>query len=255
MTRPSAFDELGFRESVAGLVDEIKALYLADDIPWVVGYSGGKDSTAVLQLVWTALEQLPAEQAQKTVHVISTDTLVENPVVARWVTRSLDVMAEAATGSGLPIESHQLTPEVNNTFWVNLIGRGYPAPRQKFRWCTERLKIKPSNAFILNVVRTNGQAILVLGTRKAESTSRRHRMEKLEGERVRDRLSPNGSLPNSLVYSPIEDWSNDDVWLGKVETFKCDVCGKEITHYSSRIAEHKQSAACQRAASSPTGRK
>jgi DNA sulfur modification protein DndC len=38
-------------------------------------------------------------------------------------------------------------------------------------------------------------------------------MEKLEAARVRDRLSPNASLPGSLVYSPIEDWSNDDVWL------------------------------------------
>ena len=127
-------------------------------------------------------------------------------------------MAEAAESAGLPVVPHQLYPEIDNTFWVNLIGRGYPAPRQKFRWCTERLKIKPSNAFIRNVVRANGEAIVVLGTRKAESTSRRHRMEKLEDERVRDRLSPNGSLPNSLVYSPIEDWSNDDVWLYLMQT-------------------------------------
>ena len=213
MSKQSAFDEQGFSQTVAILIEEIKSLYLADDTPWVVGYSGGKDSTTVLQLVWTALAELSDQERHKTVHVISTDTLVENPVVARWVARSLETMADAAETVGLPVEPHQLTPEVENTFWVNLIGRGYPAPRHKFRWCTERLKIKPSNAFILNVVRANGEAILVLGTRKAESSVRRHRMEKLEGDRVRDRLSPNGSLPNSLVYSPIEDWSNDDVWL------------------------------------------
>ena len=102
---------------------------------------------------------------------------------------------------------------MTDTFWVNLIGRGYPAPRPKFRWCTERLKIKPSNSFIREVVRENGEAILVLGTRKAESSAARHaRWSSSRGARVRDRLSPNDSLPNSLVYSPVEDWSNDDVW-------------------------------------------
>jgi len=213
MSRTSAFAEAGFKEVVADVVEEMKALYLADDIPWVVGYSGGKDSTAVLQLVWTAMRGLDPAERRKPVHVISTDTLVENPVVARWVATSLERMAEAAATDALPIEPHRLTPDVASTFWVNLIGRGYPAPRPKFRWCTERLKIKPSNAFIRRVVRENGEAILVLGTRKAESSGRRHRMERLEGARVRDRLSPNDSLPNSLVYSPVEDWTNDDVWL------------------------------------------
>lgn len=211
--RRTAFDELGFSDTIDALIEEIQALYLADPIPWVVGYSGGKDSTAVLQLTWNALTGLDRKKRHKTVHVISTDTLVENPVVASWVGASLDTMSEAAAAEGLPIEPHRLTPQVEDTFWVNLIGKGYPAPRPKFRWCTERLKIKPSNKFIRDVVRQSGEAILVLGTRKAESSSRHARMSKLEASRVRERLSPNQSLPNSLVFSPIEDWSNDDVWL------------------------------------------
>ncbi|HEV2890296.1 MAG TPA: DNA phosphorothioation system sulfurtransferase DndC [Frankiaceae bacterium] len=211
--KPSAFAEAGLRAAVAALEDEVRALYRVDDVPWVVGYSGGKDSTATLQLVWQSLAGLDPSERHKPVHVISTDTLVENPVVAAWVTRSLDVMAAAAAEQGLPVEPHRLTPEVSDTFWVNLIGKGYPAPRPKFRWCTERLKIKPSNAFIRSVVRAHGEAILVLGTRKAESQGRAGRMASLEARRVRDKLSPNVSLPNSLVYSPIEDWSNDDVWL------------------------------------------
>lgn len=209
----SAFDECGFKKTVQDLIEEILELYLADSIPWVVGYSGGKDSTAVLQLVWLALTRLDPSRRSKPIHVISTDTLVENPVVAAWVTRSLEKMAQSANTAGLPISSHRLTPDVTDSFWVNLIGRGYPAPRPKFRWCTERLKIKPSNSFIRSVVKQSGEAILVLGTRKAESSVRAHRMEQLEHKRVRERLSPNASLPNSLVYSPIEDWSNDDVWL------------------------------------------
>lgn len=208
----SAFDDAGFAGTLDALVAQTQALYLADGVPWVVGYSGGKDSTAVLQLVWMALAELPAEQRTKPVHVISTDTLVENPVVAAWVTHSLDVLAAAAAQQNLPITPHRLTPSVTDTFWVNLIGRGYPAPRPKFRWCTERLKINPSNAFIRDMVRSHGEAVLVLGTRKAESSLRSHRMTALESRRVRDLLSPNDSLPNCLVYSPIENWSNDDVW-------------------------------------------
>src|SRR5690606_34784092 len=113
----------------------------------------------------------------------------------------------------MPFSAHRLTPEPENTFWVTLIGRGYPAPRPKFRWCTERLKIMPSNSFITGIVHSAGEAVLVLGTRKAESAARSRAMERHERLRIRDRLSPNASLPGSLVYSPIEDWTNDDVWL------------------------------------------
>lgn len=210
--RRSAFDEFGFAATVESVVRQTQELYAADNVPWVVGYSGGKDSTAVLQIVWLALKGLPNKQRHKPVHVISTDTLVENPVVASWVTHSLEVMEAAASKNGLPLTPHRLTPAVADTFWVNLIGRGYPAPRPKFRWCTERLKIKPSNSFIREMVKSHGEAILVLGTRKAESSVRSHRMTELQSRRVRDLLSPNDSLPNCLVYSPIEDWSNDDVW-------------------------------------------
>ena len=209
----SAFVELGIEATVQQVLEEARSLYLADSIPWVVGYSGGKDSTAVLQLTWMMLRTLPVEQRSKPVHVISTDTLVENPIVAAWVGKSLSNMASAAADQELPIQPHKLTPSVEDSFWVNLIGRGYPAPRPKFRWCTERLKIKPANAFVRSVVQENGEAILVLGTRKAESSVRRHRMEAAEKDRIRERLSPNQSLPNSLTYSPVEDWSNDDIWL------------------------------------------
>lgn len=211
--RRSAFEPAGIHATVEAHLEEIRTLYCLDDIPWVIGYSGGKDSTAVLQMVWMALNSLPENQRKKAVHVISTDTLVENPIVARWVNNSLRTMAAAAASEGVPLHAHRLTPEVRNSFWVNLLGKGYPAPRHKFRWCTERLKIMPSNDFIRRVVQEAGEAILVLGTRKAESASRAVAMLKHERRRVRERLSPNAKLPNCQIYSPIEDWTDDDVWL------------------------------------------
>lgn len=210
---PSIFSGLGLHETVRRLTATTRELYKSDSVPWVIGYSGGKDSTATLQLIWLAIKDLAPDDRQKPIHVISTDTLVENPIVSAWVGHSLEQMNQVARSSGLPFVAHQLTPEIQDTFWVNLIGKGYPAPRHKFRWCTERLKIKPSNRFIRNVVQENGEAILVLGTRKAESQARARTMARLETKRTKAMLSPNASLPNSLVFTPIEDWSNDDVWL------------------------------------------
>lgn len=216
---PSYFSAFGdFDAGIDALVDEVANIYLEDQIPWTVGYSGGKDSTVTLQLVWMALQRIGPINTHKPVYVISTDTLVENPVVSAWVNNSLSKMQNAAEKQGLPIDVHQLTPNVSDSFWVNLVGRGYAAPRQKFRWCTERLKIRPAHRFISSVVDEYGETLLVLGTRKSESTARARTMTRLESERTRDKISPNANLANSYIYSPIENWSSDDVWQFLVES-------------------------------------
>lgn len=119
----------------------------------------------------------------------------------------------AAQEQQMPVKPHVLYPEVKNTYWVCLIGKGYPAPRIRFRWCTDRLKIQPANRFIRDIVRSSGEVILVLGMRKAESSKRSAVMEKHEKGRLRDRLSPRSSLINALAYTPIENWNNDEVWI------------------------------------------
>jgi DNA sulfur modification protein DndC len=192
---------------------EIRSLYLEDSIPWIIGYSGGKDSTACVQLIWNAVAALPVEQRTKKVHVISTDTLVENPVIAAWVEGSLETMRAASQAANLPIDVHRLTPSLANRFWVNLLGKGYPAPRPKFRWCTDRLKISASTKFIQELSETNGEAILVLGQRKGESSARDKVMDEYKGS-TRERLSRNKDpkLSRVWVYLPIESWTSDDVW-------------------------------------------
>jgi DNA sulfur modification protein DndC len=212
-----------FVEDVKLLTQEIQELYCLDALPWIIGYSGGKDSTAVLQLIWNAIATLPSEKRTKPVHVITTDTLVENPIVASWVRQSLETMKFAAIEQEMPIEPHLLEPATKDTFWVSLIGKGYPAPRNGFRWCTERLKISPTNHFVRQMIRASGEVILILGTRKAESNSRAITMTKYEVGLVSDRLQSNSnvqnylrssnSLPNALIYSPIQNWRTDEVWL------------------------------------------
>ncbi|MEL6911988.1 MAG: DNA phosphorothioation system sulfurtransferase DndC [Cyanobacteria bacterium J06598_4] len=194
------------------LTKEIQELYLQDEIPFVIGWSGGKDSSCVLQLIWNAIAALPLEQRSKTIHVITNDTLVENPIVTAWVNKCIKQMQIAAQQQQMPILAHVTAPEVKDRFWVSLMGKGYPSPRNRFRWCTDRLKIKPADSFIREIIRKSGEIILVLGTRKAESSKRAANMEKHKQWRVRDRLNTNPSRPNSLIYVPIEDWTTNEVW-------------------------------------------
>lgn len=201
-------EETGMR--IKRLHNDVREIYLGDSRPWVVGYSGGKDSTTALQLIWAAIAALLPAQRTKKIYVISSDTLVETPVVSRYIDVSLDRIAKAALDQGMPIETHKVVPEVDKSFWVNLIGRGYPAPSRRFRWCTERLKIEPANDFIKSRVAEFGEVVMVLGVRRQESATRAQVMSlhEIEGSR----LSRHSSLLNAFVYAPIADFSTDEVW-------------------------------------------
>lgn len=212
--KKSFFNELGFKATIDKLIDLTAKLYLEDDNPWIVGYSGGKDSSACLQLMWRVLEKIKSENKRiKPLYVITTDTLVENPIVATWVKTSLDLLRDRAKEKSLPIFPSLLTPNINETFWVNLIGKGYPAPNTKFRWCTERMKIRPSDRFLRKMSSDSGEAVLVIGTRKAESANRAGSIAKFEREAKRENFQKHVNLLNVVSYLPIKDWSNDDVWL------------------------------------------
>ena len=154
---------------MAELEDQVRRVYTADARPWVVGYSGGKDSTTALQLIWVALSKLPEDKRQKPVYVIASDTLVETPVIVSYIDTTLDRINEAAERTGMPFRGDKVRPRLQDTFWVNMIGRGYPAPYRRFRWCTDRLKIQPANRFIEEQVNRHGEVILVLGVRRARA--------------------------------------------------------------------------------------
>jgi len=192
-----------------------------DDKPWIIGYSGGKDSTCVLQLVYSSIKNLPAEKRHKDIWVICGDTLVEIPTVVERIDETLSNLNQAAVKDNLPLKAQKVYPEVNKSFFVNLIGRGYPSPTRTFRWCTERLKIDPATEFIKNKVSSHGEAIIVLGARKDESMSRAQSMKaheikssiKTKQNAIQTKLlRKHTSLASAFVYAPIEDWNLDDVW-------------------------------------------
>jgi DNA sulfur modification protein DndC len=197
-------------KTLADLHREIQEVYLSDNRPWVIGYSGGKDSTTTLQLVWYAIAELPEEKRSKPVFVISSDTLVETPVIVDYITTTHERINKVALEKKMPFKAVILTPRIKDSFWVNLIGKGYPAPSTQFRWCTERLKIRTADRFILESVTKYGEVVMILGVRKGESATRDQVMNlyKIEGSK----LSHHSRFPQSYVYTPIEAFTVDDVW-------------------------------------------
>ena len=164
------------------LISEIRDQYEEQDNyrPWIVGFSGGKDSTLLLQLTWLAIKQIPIQMRKRQVYVVCNNTLVENPKVIDYVMDVLDKIQSAAHDQSMPIIVRQTTPALEDTFWVNLIGKGYPSPNNIFRWCTERLKINPTTKFILEKISESGEVIILLGTRSDESANRARNLKKRE---------------------------------------------------------------------------
>lgn len=209
MAANSYFNENTLEE----LIEEIQYVYRSDNRPWVIGYSGGKDSTTVVELVYKMLQMLPDWQRHKKVYIVSSDTRIENPLIKIYLNKMNELIGQAAERDGIPIVSTMVMPPANNSFWANVIGRGFPTPRVNgtFRWCTDRLKINPSADYIREVIKKEGNEVVVLlGVRKAESIARKRR---IEGRELANRLmNRHETIQDAYVYNPIVELTTDDVW-------------------------------------------
>lgn len=197
------------------IIREIMVVYLHDDRPWLIGYSGGKDSTLLVSLVYEAVKRLKAAESKlsKKIYVITSDTMVENPIVKSYMHSSSESINRAASKNNddLPIEAHIIYPEPEQTFWSRIIGLGYPTPEPPgFRWCTDRLKIMPMNKFVDDRIKESGQIIILLGVRKGESATR---LKTISAREIEGKLlNMHNDIPNAYVYNPITDVPNDLVW-------------------------------------------
>ena len=164
--------------------------------PWIIGFSGGKDSTVLLLL--------------RQVYVVCNDTMVENPVIEEYVSTVLLKISNAAREQALPVQVMTTTPQLEDTFWCCVIGKGYPVPNNSFRFCTEKMKIKPTSKFIADQVVADGEAIVLVGTRLAESQQRERsiRRHEIKGHR----LSKHPLNPNTYTYAPIKELMLEEVW-------------------------------------------
>lgn len=185
-------------------------IYDESSRPWIIGFSGGKDSTMLLQVVWRALRKIdPIILNHRRIYIVCNDTMVENPRIVKFIKKTLERIQIAAREEGMPITVHETTPELEDSFWVRLIGLGYPAPNRFVRWCTERLKINPTTRFIKEKIGEQGEAIILLGTRSAESSNRAKSIAKhaIKGKRLRKH-----QLQSAHVFAPIKDVTTNEVW-------------------------------------------
>jgi DNA sulfur modification protein DndC len=185
-------------------IQTIKEEYQRSDLPWFVGFSGGKDSSAVVKLLFCALLELRARH--RPVTIVYCDTGVEIPLVRRLVSSTLSELREEARVAGVPLRIRLARPHVQDRYFVQVIGKGYPPPTNKFRWCTDRLRIKPVQRILQRV---GNAGVVLLGIRRGESAERDRTIAScIRGPYY---LRQEGAS-KTQVFAPIIDYTIDDVW-------------------------------------------
>lgn len=209
--------DLGIFDSI---ISEMREIYLSDTAEWLIMTSHGKDSTLQLTCVWKMLETLPIELRTKRVHVITGNTLVETPMMQEYVLKNLQAIEKAAIAQGLPIEVHMVVPEIKERFYFQVLGKGNPPPteRSSYRWCTDKMKLRPTERLTKSILNDQsveiGRAhdlLMLLGVRIGEGTARgtsisKHQVSK-EGK-----MAKHSSNSRILVYHPIKFITKDELW-------------------------------------------
>lgn len=187
-------------------IDFIADEYRKSEAPWILGFSGGKDSSALLRLVYNAL--MAVKRPKIPVTVLYCDTGVEIPVVASFVRRTLRQISVEAKVSGLPLSTNTAKPRIEDSYFVKVIGRGYPPPTNKFRWCTNRLRIEPVQRAIARM--SDRGALVLLGVRHGESPERDRTLSGLRTDRPYFLHQRGGK--DTMVFAPILRYSTKQVW-------------------------------------------
>lgn len=193
------------------IIEEMTYVYKHDNRPWLIGYSGGKDSSLLVSLVVETVLRLPEHGRTKKIFIVTSDTGVENPVVKRYMHTSSQKINEFSSRFSANIRADIIYPDVAQSYWSLVIGLGYPTPEPPgFRWCTERLKILPMNRYTNSIIEKHGEVVLLLGVRKAESLTRRRSIvsREIEGKL----LTPHSDIAKAYVYNPLTEIANELVW-------------------------------------------
>jgi DNA sulfur modification protein DndC len=126
---------ISFDECVNMTIDSIKkveGLYKY----WAIAWSGGKDSTALITVIITLINSGQIKQPEK-MKIFLADTRME--LVPLWYS----AMKVKAKLESMGIDVEVVVGEIDNRFWVYMLGYGVPPPSNTFRWCTPKLKIDP----------------------------------------------------------------------------------------------------------------
>jgi len=210
-------------------IELIEKEYKKSDLPWSIGYSGGKDSTALLKLTFQAV--LQAKKKLKPINIVYCDTGVEIPIIATLVDSTLKKIKKESQKLCLPFNCVKLIPKLSDRYFVKVIGRGYPPPTNIFRWCTDKLRVIPMQTFIQNHSKEN---IVLLGVRKGESPERdkiilKHYLENVYYFRQ-------NNFKQVKIFSPILNYNEDNVWEAILnDSLPKSINGKELKKYYTLV--------------------
>lgn len=208
--RPGLHD-LSFKERCQVAVNAIKETMMQVEVT-TLGESYGKDSSAMLVLVFEAARQILAETgASPRILLITSDTLVENPLQV-GLTKTMSARAlQFADENGLEAEQVWVTPENIDHYLVSLIGgRGVASMPGSSATCSIQLKILPMDRIRRKLSKQYGaeNIAVMTGVRHDESTVRSKRMN----ERGESGINAVRMATGSLQLAPIADWDEADVW-------------------------------------------
>lgn len=183
--------------------------------PITIAYSGGKDSSAVLKLIWSSACILGNQCPD--IQVVYCDTEVENIIVDRFVKYTLERLEAEAKRENLPITCKVIFPKVGQSFFVRMIGRGYVPPTRSFRWCTSDIRIRPFRNFLQE---GNIEKFIAVGTRFGESKQRDRSLSKIYDNNRKFLQRQVENFSQATLITPIIDYSTEDVWEALCEIQK-----------------------------------
>lgn len=139
---------------------------------WAVAYSGGKDSSATVTFVMWAIRN-SLVTLPKSLTVLYADTRMELPPLQAGAMRLMDQVRS----SGTKFDAQTVLPEMDDRFYVYMLGRGVPPPKNRFRWCTSQIKVEPMLNALASLRSSTGEKLLMLtGVRIGESAARDQRI-------------------------------------------------------------------------------
>lgn len=187
-----------FIEKFEESLNILEQLYIKNK-KWIVTYSGGKDSTALVVLALYMKEIHPDID----LNITYSDTLMEIPQMSLVANRFLGALERKYTASVRIVK-----PIIDDTYWVRMIGRGYPPPGPRFRWCTPKIKINPSRRL------HNDNGLFITGLRIGESQQRDSRIKNscLNGSANECGSDVWVTQRGIDVAAPIINWTSVEVW-------------------------------------------
>lgn len=213
-------------ELMEQIKNEMRKVYLQDEKPIVCTFSGGKDSSLMLTLLWDMLLELPENMRHKTVHLMSSDTGVEVPVMAEYLERTLIKIERKSAKQNLPIKVHRVKPSMKNNFWVKILGRGtlISTPQTKHRACTHWLKISPTQEKLKELISTapvqlgEDKTVLTLwlGVRVEESARRAASIQNWQLSE-QSLFAKHSDFEEILCFHPLKYVSTDELWFTLLE--------------------------------------